>query len=86
MLNIQIMSEKSTEIRKDSVALSEYLHQFPKHEMASIVDRLCEGCMVPRHTIYNWMRGLARIPALHKCKIEEILGIEVFNSLINSEK
>ena len=77
--------DKSTEIRKDSVALSDYLHQFQKHEMASMVDRLSEGCMVPRYTIYNWARGLARIPQLYKCKIEEILGTNIFDSLVNAE-
>lgn len=77
--------DKSTEIRKDSVALNDYLHQFQKHEMASMVDRLSEGCMVPRYTIYNWARGLARIPQLYKCKIEEILGKHIFDSLVNAE-
>ena len=79
------MADKSTEIRKDSVALSDYLHRFQKHEMTVLVDNLCEGCMVPRHTIYNWIRGLARIPQLHKCKIEEILGEHIFDSLVNAE-
>jgi hypothetical protein len=80
------MDDKTNEIRKDSVALSEYLHRFQRNEMASIVDRLCEGCMVPRYTMYNWIRGLARIPQLHKCKIEEILDCKVFDSLEKCEK
>ena len=79
------MADKSTEIRKDSGALSDYLHKFQKHEMATLVDRLCEGCMVPRYTVHNWIRGLARIPQLHKCKIEEILGEHIFDSLVNAE-
>lgn len=79
------MSDKSTEIRKDSVALNDYLHQFSKNEMATLVDRLTEGCMVPRYTVYNWARGLARIPQLYKCKIEEILGESIFDQLVNSE-
>jgi hypothetical protein len=38
--------------------------------------------MVPRHTIRNWYRGLVRIPALYKLKIEEIIGQEIFDRVI----
>ena len=79
------MEEKTTVIRKDSVALKEFIDRHSKNEIIVIYDKISEGCMVPRYTIHNWTRGLARIPELHKCKIEEIFEEKIFDSLENSE-
>lgn len=67
-------------LKKDSEALSCYLSTLTPNERRVVFDKLEIGCMVPRYTIYNWVRGLARIPELHKCKIEEIIGQKVFVS------
>lgn len=82
------MAEQTTEIeiRKDSVALDDFVHRHTKNEIPIIYDKICEGCMVPRYTIQNWLRGLARIPELHKCKIEEIFGETIFDKLETCEK
>lgn len=78
--------KKNDEIRKDSIALTEYLNRFSRNEKIVCIDRLVAGCLVPRGTIHNWMRGLARIPELHKRKIEEIVGESVFDSITICEK
>ena len=80
------MSDKSTKIRKDSVALREFLDRHTRNEILVIYEKISEGCMVPRYTVGNWVRGMARIPALHKCKIEEIFGEKIFDELENIEK
>lgn len=70
-------------IISDSQALSAYLSRFPRPEKSSVIDNICQACMVPRHTIFNWSRGLARIPDLHKCKIEEVIGENIFSDIKN---
>lgn len=67
-------------ILKDSLALKGYLDNLTRTEKTVAIDRIVDGCMVPRKTVYNWMQGLCRIPALHMCKIEEILGEKLFSS------
>lgn len=79
------MTNQTTEIRKDSVALRDFIQSHSKNEIVVIYDKICEGCMVPRYTIHNWIRGLARIPQLHKCKIEEIFGKSIFDKLEKCE-
>ncbi len=70
-------------ILKDAEAFDQYLRRYTQHRLTTVIDQLIVGCMVPRHTISNWRRGLARIPELHKCKIEEILGEKIFESPTN---
>ena len=76
------MSEKNNIIRKDSAAFGEYYFGLKPYEKSVLMDKLAAGCLVPRYTIRNWARGLARIPELHKRKIEEIIGIKIFDSII----
>lgn len=66
-------------IKTDSQQLNDFLSSLSHNEKRVVIDNLCAGCLVPRYTIHNWARGLARIPALHKCKIEEIIGHEIFD-------
>lgn len=68
-------------IKSDSVALRDFLHSFSRNEMIVAVDRISAGCIVPRQTVHNWQHGLCRIPELHKHKIEEIFGKEIFSRL-----
>lgn len=68
-------------ILKDSLALKAYFDKLTRAEKSVAISRIAEGCMVPRKTVHNWMQGLCRIPALHMCKIEEILGEKIFFSL-----
>ncbi|MBO4722476.1 MAG: hypothetical protein IKT03_05555 [Muribaculaceae bacterium] len=67
-------------IQKDSLALKGYLDNLSRGGKTIAIDWIVEGCLVPRKTVYNWMHGLCRIPALHKCKIEEILGEKIFSA------
>lgn len=62
-----------------SVQLSSYLNALPRPEMMVMITRIADGCMVPRYTVLNWKYGVCRIPALHRCKIEEIIGERIFN-------
>ncbi len=80
------MEEKKQRIRKDSECLAEFMRRFSRNERVVIVDKLVVGCLVPRQTIHNWIHGLCRIPELHKCKIEEIVGEKVFENPTNCEK
>ena len=80
------MEEKNQNIRKDSEALFAFMQRFPRNEKVVIVDKLVAGCLVPRTTVHNWIHGLCRIPELHKCKIEEIVGERVFDNLTTCEK
>ena len=73
-------------ILKDSVALLDFLNSLPKAEKTLVIQRIESGCMVPRRTVYNWMYGVCRIPQLHKCKIEEIIGENIFVDLSICEK
>ena len=75
-------TEKNNKRQKDREALKDLLEQFEMHDKVYWISRLSEGCMVPRHTIRNWYRGLVRIPALYKLKIEEIIGQEIFDRVI----
>lgn len=80
------MDSKNNEIRKDSIALRDFLARYANHSKTYIIDKICEGCLVPRYTVFNWCRGLARIPELHKRKIEEIFSEHIFDSLTICEK
>lgn len=75
------MQEKNNKIRKDSEALRDFLNQFEGHDKSYWISQIADGCMVPRHTVLNWARGLARIQALFKLKIEEIAGKEIFDRI-----
>ena len=75
------MTEKNNKIRKDSEALRDFLEHFKRHDKVYWITQLSEGCMVPRHTVHNWSKGLIRIPALYKLKIEEIIGQEIFDRI-----
>lgn len=75
------MNEKNNKIRKDSEALRDFLENFERHDKVYWISQLSEGCMVPRHTVHNWAKGLVRIPALYKLKIEEIIGQEIFDRI-----
>lgn len=69
-------------IKKDSEALCEFLSSFEsRHERMLVQERICTECLIPAYTLRNWKYGLARIPALHKRKIEEIIGKKIFSPL-----
>lgn len=70
-------------IKKDSIALHDFLHSFSRHEMVVAIDKITSECYIPRQTVHNWQHGLARIPELYKRKIEEIFGKEIFSRLTN---
>jgi len=67
---------------KDSSALEGYMSKLSRNAKSYIIDKIAEGCMVPRYTVKNWMSGMARIPELHKCKIEQILEEKIFEQNI----
>lgn len=75
------MTEKNNKIRKDSEALRDFLNQFEGHNKTYWITQIADGCMVPRQTVLNWSRGLCRIPALHKLRIEEVVGQEIFDKI-----
>ncbi len=75
------MTEKNNKIRKDSEALRDFLNKFEKHDKTYWISQLSEGCMVPRYTVLNWAKGLTRIQALYKQKIEEIIGQDIFDKI-----
>ena len=80
------MSPKNNEIRKDSIALRDFMNRYTRGRRTWVIDMICAGCLVPRYTVMNWKRGLARIPELHKRKIEEIFSEHIFDSLTICEK
>ena len=43
---------------KDSIALSEFLSTFSSNECTVAIDKIVEGCLVPRRTVYNWKYGV----------------------------
>lgn len=67
-------------IKKDSSALYDFLHSLSRNEMIVAIDKICSYCYVPRQTVHNWQHGLARIPELHKHKIEEVFRQHIFSS------
>lgn len=76
------MTEKNNIIRKDSEALRDFLNQYEGHDKSYWITQIADGCLVPRHTVRNWYRGLVRIPALYKLKIEEVVKQEIFDSIV----
>ena len=80
------MKARTIIFRKDTLAFRDYLYKLSRNERVVMVDRIVQGCMVPRYTVWNWSRGLSRIPELHKCKIEEIIGEKIFDNLTICEK
>ena len=76
------MTKKNNKIRKDSEALRDFLDQFERHDKVYWISQIADGCMVPRTTVRNWYRGLCRIQALYKAKIEEIVGQEIFDRIV----
>lgn len=83
------LTKKSNEERynlrfkPDATALREKLKSMSFGERAFTRERIIQGCMVNANTLNNWCYGLTRIPALHKCKIEEILGEKIFGAQTN---
>ena len=69
--------------KPDATALREKLKSMSFGERVFTREKLAKGCMVKPATISNWCLGLTRIPALHKCKIEEILGEKIFDTQTN---
>lgn len=64
---------------KDGERLLEFINNSESAELrASRITEIACGCMVTRQVVYNWMFGKTRIPALHKQKIEEVLGVSIF--------
>jgi len=88
MLYVYICAHKDIKItvmeklKTDAKALSDYLSTLTRNEKRVALDKLEAGCLVPRYTIYNWLRGFARIPKLHKIKIEEIIGQKIFDEFL----
>ena len=68
-------------MKKDSIALSKFLEQYSRNEHAVAIDKISQGCLVPKQTVYNWKFGLCKIPELHKRKIEEIFQTPIFDKL-----
>lgn len=68
-------------IMKDSIALTSFLSTKSRAEKTIAVDLIVKECYVPRYTVHNWIRGLARIPTLHKRKIEELFGVKIFDTI-----
>lgn len=83
LINVKITMVKQT---KDSIALSEFLTSLSVNEATVAIDKIVDGCLVTRRTVYNWKYGLCRIPELHKCKIEEIFGIKIFDNNLTKGK
>ena len=73
-------------MKKDSAALKEFFETLSRGSQALLVEQLVTGCKVPRQTVYNWKHGLCRIPELHKDKIEEIIGKQIFDKPIVCQK
>lgn len=71
-------------VKKDSIALHDFLHSFSRNEMVVAIDKISSECYIPRRTVHNWQRGLAWIPELHKHKIEEIFGKQIFSRITKS--
>lgn len=74
------MGEKKKEVKlSDKEALNKYMKSVPYGEYSNIRQKIIEGCKIPTYTLGNWMSGIARIPELHKDKIEEITGMKLFD-------
>lgn len=73
------MDKKEQKI-KDAKMLANYLKAYSRNERVVAIDKIQDGCIVPRSTVWNWINGLARIPELYKCKIEEIFGQKIFTN------
>lgn len=64
----------------DANALCSFLSNMTRAERTLAIDKIVLHCFVPRHTVFNWQRGLSRIPTLHKREIEKIFDKKIFES------
>lgn len=72
-------------IKKDSEALTDFFNGIESRwERLALQERICNACLIPSYTLRNWKYGLARIPELHKRKIEETIGKNIFSRITNS--
>lgn len=74
-----IMEEKKKKKVNDGIALRSYLRSLPVCESPKMARKLADECKVPLYTFNNWRSGLVRIPELAKDKIEEVIGITLFD-------
>jgi hypothetical protein len=73
------MRKNMDEVRiSDKEALNKYMKSVPYGEYSDVRRKIIEGCKIPTYTFSNWMSGIARIPELHKDKIEEIIRVSIF--------
>jgi hypothetical protein len=73
------MAEKKVKRENDGMALRTYLRSLPVCESPEMAKKLADECKVPIYTFNNWRSGLVRIPELAKDKIEEVIGLQIFN-------
>lgn len=72
-------------LKKDSQALKDYLNSIgSRYERLWLQEKICKECLVTRYTLQNWKSGMARIPELHKRKIEETIGKNIFSRIAKS--
>lgn len=73
------MAEKTVLRKNDGMALRTYLRSLPVCESPEMAKKLADECKVPIYTFNNWRSGLVKIPELAKDKIEEVIGLQIFN-------
>ncbi len=71
---------------EDHKILKMAVEEVPFSEYRKLKKKLIEGCLITPYTFDNWLYGKCRIPELHKCKIEEILGKKIFNTSHHEDK
>lgn len=71
---------KRPPIYKDSNKLSAYMEHMRRPDKTRLINRISQECMVTRGSVFHWIYGIARIPAYHRAKIEEVLGVKLFEN------
>jgi hypothetical protein len=74
--------EATIEVKKtDGELFKEYLASLDRETGWKIKKRIIEACYVEYPTLDNWRYGICRIPPLAKEKIEETIGMKIFNEI-----
>ncbi|KAA6338515.1 hypothetical protein EZS27_013490 [termite gut metagenome] len=72
------INKKTNTSREDSQKLRTFLRSLPVCESSNTAKKLAEECKVPLYTFNNWRSGMTRMPELAKDKIEEVIGVKIF--------
>lgn len=69
----------SADRKKASEKFAKYMNTLSIKDHEATVNTISQQCFVPRTTIYAWKNCSCGIQKIYQVKIEEILGVKIFD-------